>query len=188
MAVKKKRKNKDFWGYVVVVFLIVLAVSFIFSVFSSTAPPPPPQMLIVQKNPLPNNWGAMDFAHHRSPQEKKDAAVAVVYNEMLSRIETLLNIPTTLPHGTVVIDSANYLKQVYGSAEAVPIDVYRIGCLKIYNERNNLISLYKGKSKIFELTLYQVIDEYYYQGKPPASITISSIEDYHRAHRKKPSR
>ena len=186
MAAKKKRKNKGFWGYVVFVFLVVLTVVFIGVNFFSS-PLTSPSILTVQKNPLPDNWGKLDFVHHRSPEEKKDAAIAVVYNEMLSRIETLLKIPTTLPYGTVIIDSSHYLQQVYGSAEAVPIDVYRIACLKIYNERLGLIHQYQGSSKSFELTLYQVIDEYYYRGKPPANITISSVEDYHRAHPKKSS-
>jgi hypothetical protein len=137
----------------------------------------------VKKDPLPEEWKRPRFLRPTDEKSQQKAAINVIYNEMLSRIETLSGIPSTLPPETVTLDAKEYLSEIYGTPDNAPSLVYRMACLGIVNTRVDFQRFCKGSPKKMEAIVYQVIAEFYDLGKPPITLTVSSAEDYFRKHK-----
>jgi hypothetical protein len=195
VAAKKKsiplqNSNISFW-----IVLGALGVAFVSSaiiILTSPVEQPPRQnhtpkewakiSIEVKNNPAPGIPKAQNLFNRMTDEEKRLAAIDVIENDMLSKIDSKLNIVSALPPQTVSSDALKYLTSIYGTPANVPADVYRTACMKICNTEQNFRYFYKGSKRNLDRIVYGVIADYYDLGKPPAGISVSAIEDYFTEH------
>ncbi len=195
MAPRKKSHFQDTVpAWVLLLILAVAVVTSIFIIESNVLQGPTStrfyspeefskKLIEVKKDPLPQGWIKSKLMAFQDEPAKQKAAIDVVYNQMLSKVEASAHIPSTFPPDEVEQDFKKYLSQIYGDPNEVPNTVYRVACLRIINNQIDFQRFYSGSPKELEAIVYRVIAEYYDLGTPPVTMTISSAEDYFRKHR-----
>ncbi len=138
------------------------------------------KLIEVKKSALPP-VKLLDFNRFKDSDEKRKAAIDVIFNEMLSQTEERLNIPAAVPPAEVAANSKEDLIRLYGDPLNVPADVYRTACLRIMNSRSDFEKFYQGKPEDMAKIVYEVLCEHYSLGKPPATMKMNELEKYCRS-------